>query len=290
MDLQEIISRGRFVFAGAPQRLRVYGLVDGRRTAKDLAKVTRRHVNNVHRDLRCLADIGLIEERTKGGETVEKDGFALYEKTPLARTVPLSYFSGPVRPPNRKEAVTVATPKGKAKRPQPLPVPSETAILDMCKSGEDQTLEFKAAGTDVRKIAKEIAAMLHTRLGGIILYGVEDDGTISGSDVNRQKLDQPLQNSIKNSIAPAAVVSLKSASVLGAEVLIVIVPPWNRQDVYQFDEKVYLRKGTNVFAAKPEELRKLHRGEYVIYYRIPPRGSGVMRFAQGRPRYAMSCL
>jgi len=92
---------------------------------------------------------------------------------------------------------------------------------------------------------------------------VDDDGTISSSDV-RQKLDQPLQNSIKNSIAPAAVVSLKSVSVLGTEVLVVIVPRWNRQDVYQFDEKVYLRKGTNVFAAKPEELRKLRRGEYVI--------------------------
>jgi predicted HTH transcriptional regulator len=264
MDLQEIISRGRFVFAGAPERLRVYGLVDGRRTAKDLAKVTRRHVTNVHRDLRRLADIGLIEERIKGGETVDKDGLALYDKTPLARTVPLSYFRGSAKLSNRQEVVTVASPKGRAKRPQPLPVPTETTILDMCKSGEDQSLEFKAAGTDVRKITKEIAAMLHTRLGGIVLYGVEDDGTISGSDLSRQELDQPLQNSIKNSIAPAAIVSLKSVSVLGFEVLVVIVPPWNRRDVYQFDERVYLRKGTNVFAAKPEELRKLHRGEYVI--------------------------
>src|SRR5215469_1449286 len=96
MDLQELISRGRFIFAGAPERLKVYGLIDGRRTAKDLAKATRRHVNNVHRDLRRLADIGLIEERTKGGATLSKDGFALYDKTPLARTVALSYFSGPV--------------------------------------------------------------------------------------------------------------------------------------------------------------------------------------------------
>ncbi len=264
MDLQELISRGRFIFAGAPERLKVYGLVDGRRTAKDFAKVTKRHVNNVHRDLRRLVDIGLIEERTKEGETVEKDGFALYDKTPLARTVPLSYFSGPVRLSNPKEVVTAAAPKGKGKRPQPLPVPTETTILDMCKNGEDQTLEFKSAGTDVRKITKEVAAMLHTRLGGIILYGVDDDGTIHGSDVSRQKLDQPLQNSIKNSIAPAAVVSLKSVLVLGTEVLVVIVPPWNRRDVYQFDEKVYLRKGTNVFATKPEELRKLHSGEYVV--------------------------
>jgi predicted HTH transcriptional regulator len=134
----------------------------------------------------------------------------------------------------------------------------------MCKKGEDQTLEFKAAGTDVRKITKEVAAMLNTRQGGIILYGVDDDGTIQGSDLSRQRFDQPLQNSIKNAVAPAASVTLKSISVLGSEVLVIIVPPWNRKDVHQFDEKVYIRKGTNVFGVKPEELRKLHKGESVV--------------------------
>jgi predicted HTH transcriptional regulator len=264
MDLQELISRGRFIFAGAPERLRIYILVDGRRTAKDFALRTKRHINNVHRDLRKLADIGLIEDRKKEGETVEKDGFTLYQKTPLARTIPISYFSGSVKVPSRKERPTRSLPRRKGKRPTPFAVPTEVALLDMCKSGEDQTVEFKAAGTDVRKIVKEIAAMLHTRQGGIILYGIDDDGTVQGSDVRRPKLDQPLQNSLKNSVAPAAVVELKSVSVMGSEVLVVIVPPWNRSDVYQFDEKVYIRKGTNVFAAKPEELRKLHRGEYVI--------------------------
>ena len=106
--------------------------------------------------------------------------------------------------------------------------------------------------------------MFNTKRGGIVFYGVDDDGTIQGSDVTRQRLDQPLQNSVKNSISPAAVFSLKSVSVMGVDVLVVIVPPWNKRDVYQYDEKVLLRKGTNVFAAKPEELRKLHRGEYVI--------------------------
>lgn len=266
MDLQELISRGRFVFAGAPERLKLYQLVDGRRTAKEFAKVAKRHVNNIHRDLRLLADIGLIEERKKEGETVIKDGFTLYQKTPLARTVPISYFSGAARPSNLRKVgkATSLSSKGKGKRPEPLAVPGETTILDMCKAGEDQILEFKAAGTDVRKITREVAAMLHSRQGGIILYGVDDDGTIHGSDVTRQKLDQPLQNSLKNSVAPAAVVALKSVSVLGTEVLVVIVPPWNRKDVYMFDERVLVRKGANVFAAKPEELRKLHRGDYVV--------------------------
>jgi predicted HTH transcriptional regulator len=263
MDLQELISRGRFIFSGAPERLKLFALVDGRRTAKELAKRLKgRHVNNIHRDLRSLRDIGLIQERSKDGVAMKKDGFALYEKTPLARAVPVSYFSGPRRVDKPKLARDPT--KDKRKRPKPLPLPSEIEILDMCKKGEDQTLEFKSAGTDVRKITKEIAAMLNTREGGMVFYGVDDDGTIQGSDVSRQEFDQPLQNSVKNSIAPAATISLKAVSVLGSELLVVIVRPWNRRDVYQFDDKVLIRKGTNTFAAKPEELRKLHKGQHVI--------------------------
>jgi hypothetical protein len=44
---------------------------------------------------------------------------------------------------------------------------------------------------------------------------------------------------VKNSIAPAATVGLKSVSVLGTEILVVIAPPWNGRDVYQFEEKYY---------------------------------------------------
>jgi hypothetical protein len=264
MDIQELIARGRFVFAGAPQRLRLFGLIDGRRTAKDFSKLTKRHVNSIHRDLRQLADIGLIDEKTKDGEVLTKDGFALYQKVPLARTVPLSYFTQRTRLPNARSTNIVSKKQERSPKQKPFSVPSETELLDMCKQGEDQAVEFKAAGTDVRKITREIAAMLNTHRGGYILYGVDDDGTIQGTDVSRQKLDQPLQNSIKTSIAPAAVVSLKSLRVIGSELLVIVVPPWNRKDVYQFDEKVLIRKGTNVFGVKPEELRTLHKGESVI--------------------------
>jgi predicted HTH transcriptional regulator len=243
----------------------LFTLVDGRRTAKELAAMTRRQVTNVHRDLRNLSDLGLIEEKIKAGKPITKDGFTLYEKTALARTVPISYFTKPSRIPSRQSSRTPLSKKQpRTSKRKSLPMPSENDVLDMCKQGEDQNVEFKAAGTDVRKVVREVSAMLNTRDGGFIFYGVDDDGTIQGTDVSRQKFDQPLQNSIKSSIAPAAVISLKSIRVMGSELLVVIVPPWNRKDVYQFDEKVLIRKGTNVFGVKPEELKKLHRGETVI--------------------------
>jgi predicted HTH transcriptional regulator len=77
-------------------------------------------------------------------------------------------------------------------------------------------------------------------------------------------LARALQNSVRNSISPAANIRLHSVQVIGSAVIIIFVPPWNKKDVYQFDEKILIHKGTNVFAAKPEEVRKLHSGRYVI--------------------------
>lgn len=264
MNLQELITTGRFIFSDAPERLAVFQLVDGKRNTEDLARRTRRHVNSVRRDLAKMRDAGLIQLREAATKnTHQRSKFPVYEKVPLARTIHIRYFLGSSL--NRKDVVKYGqrSPQQRNRR-HALPIPSQQDVLDICRNGEDQTYEFKAAGTDVRKVTKEVCALLNTKLGGIIFYGVEDDGTITGTDVPRQKLDQPLQNSIKNSISPAATVTLRTVSVMGTDVILVIVPPWNRRDVYQFDEKVLLRKGTNVFAARPEELRKLHQGKPVV--------------------------
>ena len=148
----------------------------------------------------------------------------------------------------------------------PLAVPSENQILDICKHGEDQLYEFKACGVKIEKITKEIAAFLNTKNGGLIFYGIDDDGYILGSDMRRQKFDQAIQNSIRNTISPQPNIEVKEEDVLGHKVLIVVIPPWNRKDIYQYTKegRVYIRKGTNKFVATPEELRKLGRGKYVV--------------------------
>lgn len=264
MDLQELITRGRFIFAAAPERLSLFKLIDGRSNTAELAKRMRRHVNNVRRDLNKIRDAGLISAKLdRNGVELQSAGYPVYEKVPLARTIPARYFEGAPAKVSTSDA-PVPSSHRPAERRKALPLPAENEILDICKSGEDQLYEFKAAGTDVRKLSREVCAMLNTKSGGFIFYGIDDDGTITGTDVSRQKLDQPLQNSVKNSISPAAVVALKSVTVMGADVLVIVVPPWNGRDVYMFDEKVLIRKGTNVFAARPEELKRLHQGRWVI--------------------------
>ena len=267
MDLQELITRGRFLFTSAPQRLKVFELVNGRRTVKDIGVLMSRNVNSVRRDLDALRNADLIENKTdKDGNTLMTGRLPVYQKEPLARTVPLSYFNGPakvVTPRSNADNTGRSRRKKTPKIPRILNVPSEREIIDICKHGEDQICEFKGQGTKANKITHKIGGMLNTRRGGLIFYGIDDDGTIRGSDISRQQFDQQLRNSVHHTISPAATINLHSVSVIGHEIIVIVVPPWNRKDVYQHDERVLLRKGTNTLPAKPEESKKLHRGQYV---------------------------
>ena len=82
--------------------------------------------------------------------------------------------------------------------------------------------------------------------------------------MRRADFDQRLQNSVRNTIQPAPSVRLRSVNVLGTEVLVAVVPPWNKRDVYFYEERAYVRKGTNVFRATAPEIRKLHEGQYIV--------------------------
>src|SRR5437867_600158 len=92
--LQEIITRGRFVFLGAAKRLEVFNLVDGKRTSKEIARKARRSQIGVLNDLKKLRDFGLVMEKTDSkGNIVTRERSAIFEKSPLARHVSAKYFS-----------------------------------------------------------------------------------------------------------------------------------------------------------------------------------------------------
>ena len=143
-------------------------------------------------------------------------------------------------------------------------IPTEQDILDICKTGEDQLYEFKASGAEMRTLSKEICAFANTSGGGFLFYGIDDDGTIDNTDQTRQRFDQSIQNSVRSNISPALSVRVVEKEVIGHRIFIIAVPPWNCKNVYHYDGRVYIRKGTNAFSATPEELKSLHGGKVVI--------------------------
>jgi hypothetical protein len=265
LDIQELVSRARILFSEAPKRLEVFKQVNGKSSGKEIARKTGKPYVPTLNDLQKMRDLELIQPRMdKDGKPLRKDDSIVYEKVPLIRHIPISYFSDPTQISKEKVKAKKLMEKSKVVPFSNLHMPDENEVLDVCRSGEDQIHEFKAAGTEVQKLTREIAAFANTRQGGLIFYGVEDDGTIAGTDKRRQELDQPLQNSVRNAISPALTIDLQEKDVLGYKLILIRIPPWNKKDVYQFDGRVYLRHGTNVFFAKPEESKKLHEGIIVI--------------------------
>lgn len=258
--MQELISRGRFIFSGAPNRLEVFKSVN-KTTSSQISKKLSRGVNSVLNDLKKLEDLELILPLKDAQQNlIKKKSEKIYVKNSLIKHVPINYFTDYVK---SQKAVKKQT-KDKKQRNNSLVInfPSENQILDICKEGESQLYEFKRQGTDMQKLSKEIAAFLNTREGGIVLYGVEDDGSITGTDKRKQEFDQSLHNSTRNNISPAPSIEIKSQKILGYEILLILVHPWNKKDVYEYSGRVYIRKGTNVFEAKIEEKKKLYKGQY----------------------------
>jgi DNA-binding transcriptional ArsR family regulator len=264
-SLQEMISRGRFIFSRAPRRFEVFKLINGKLNTKEIAKKVGRSHSSVLQDMEKLRDFGLIsEKRDKEGKIVKKEKCIVYEKAPLVKHINYSYF--------QDIANTVAlskrngvSKKGKTPAPRKIHMPTENEILDICRHGEDQLYEFKSPGTATHKIAKEVAAFVHTKNGGIIFYGIDDDGGIIGSDLRFQEFDQKIQNSIRNTISPQPKIKIKRRVVMGSGILLIAIPPWDRKTIFQYtkDERYYVRKGTNIFALKPEEIKKLSKGEFL---------------------------
>jgi hypothetical protein len=205
----------------------------------------------------------LIVPRQDGsGSVVKRDNSIVYERAPLMKHLSSSYFKSPEKLVRKKPQTGAKRPKTRGLSAVSTPLIEET--LDICNAGEDQLYEFKAAGTSADKLAKEIGAFANTKMGGIIFYGVEDDGSIAGSDMTKQRFDQMLQNSIKHNVTPTPVIRLVSQDVLGYKIILIVVPPWNKREVHHFQDGVYIRRGTNVFKTKADETRKLHDGAYVI--------------------------
>lgn len=265
MEIQELVARGRILFSGASARLEVFKLINGKSSAKEIARKLGRSHSAILNDLLKMKDLELISPKTdRKGKPIRKADSIVYEKAPLIRHISISYFDDSTKIAVQKVKAKALGGKSKSGKLSSLQMPSETEILDICRGGEDQIREFKAAGVEVQKLTKEIAAFANTKLGGMILYGVEDDGTISGSDKRRQELDQQLQNSVRNAILPSLTIDIAEKDVLGHKIIVVRIPPWNRKDVYQYEGRVHIRLGTNVFVAKPEQTRKLHSGVPIV--------------------------
>ncbi|PNV77638.1 MAG: hypothetical protein C0200_05120 [Thermoproteota archaeon] len=94
-------------------------------------------------------------------------------------------------------------------------------ILELIARGEDQNTEFKRSLSEKREILETVCAFSNSN-GGIILVGVDDDGSITGVDVGKSTVEE-LINDVKFSIEPAVIPQVEIVEVHGKKVLAISV-------------------------------------------------------------------
>jgi len=121
-------------------------------------------------------------------------------------------------------------------------------VLDLIKTGEGYTLEFKESLNN-KEIGKSICAFANSD-GGKIILGITDKGEIKGiSKSNR--LDSEIQTIARN-IDPSLIISFELIDNIG-----VIYVPVGKDKPYSVGGSFYIRQGSN--------SQKLNRNEIIDF-------------------------
>jgi ATP-dependent DNA helicase RecG len=151
---------------------------------------------------------------------------------------------------------------------QPLPKPwideeASKQLSVLCAQGEGQFLEYmREFPKNARDLAKEIAAFA-TSNAGIILIGVDDDGTCRGisaviakeRDDLYRRLEGICTHGVKPSITPVAKFACQ-----GEHLVLMLWVPKGSQPIYYAHDVPYVRHITSSRPAQPHEVIELIQG------------------------------
>ena len=137
------------------------------------------------------------------------------------------------------------------------------------KKGEGQTVDFKESGilSDSFKLAKLMVAFANnlyvsTNYGGLILLGVKNDGSLEGMKA-KQGHEEHMMNIARDKCDPSITPRFEVVNLLGNDVYVLAVPKMTRYPhavKLQDCNAYYVRVGTTVRVATPEELQALFVG------------------------------
>ncbi|MET0404497.1 MAG: RNA-binding domain-containing protein, partial [Cystobacter sp.] len=164
------------------------------------------------------------------------------------------------------------------------------------KLGEDAVTEFKGTSRnkgqiDVRDIARAIAALANTK-GGLLVLGVEDDGSVSGVGTQEQMdlLMRQVSQLCQDRLQPALFCTLRKFELQDQRLLVVEVPAFSITRPYHVDGKYYVRDANRSRDAKREELIRLLQSADYHFDEQPIEGSRLEDLDVGAARAFLANL
>lgn len=116
-------------------------------------------------------------------------------------------------------------------------------IKEIIQSGENQEVEFKESFGQ-QKICKLICAFGNT-YGGLIFFGVADNGNIVGIKENKDELQRKIANA-NQCISPNPSLDIETHKINGKKILIVIIQKASDNVYYTFNGAIWVRIGSTI--------------------------------------------
>lgn len=154
----------------------------------------------------------------------------------------------------------------------------ETAeLLSIIAMGEDSQHQFKANFTNVDKLAAEMVAFSNN-LGGLILIGVNDDGSISGLDhADMSRLNQLVSNAASQSVRPPINPTTQNMLLTDGMVMVVTIDQGLSKPYMDNQGYIWVKSGSDKRKVTArEELQRMFQEAALIHAdEIPVSGSSV---------------
>lgn len=148
---------------------------------------------------------------------------------------------------------------------------TRTELLEIISNGENSGIEFKRDTLQNHDLAKELVG-LSNLAGGMVLLGVEDDGSISG--VTRDNLEEWVMTACRDKIRPAIIPFYEVVRNVEPGKDVAIVRVTRGYDVHSLwhnnSNKYYIRVGTQSREASQEELGRFFQQRGAIRAELRP--------------------
>lgn len=148
---------------------------------------------------------------------------------------------------------------------------SRTDLLEIIRNGESSGVEFKRDDIQNQDLAKEIVAFSNFE-GGMVLLGVEDDGSISG--ITRDRLEEWVMTACRDKIRPGLIPFYELVRDVDDVNDVAVVRVSRGFDVHTLwhnnRNAYYIRVGTQSREPTPEELSRLFQQRGTLRAELRP--------------------
>lgn len=138
-------------------------------------------------------------------------------------------------------------------------------LSGLLAQGEGPHIEFKEQLPEAgkaRTALKSVAAFANG-LGGVVIYGAADDGSVVGLKGSAKDLLGKLQELLRSAISPTPHLTIDSRRIDGKLLILVSVQPGDGTlyalTIDQSKPEYYVRRGATTYYARPEEIAAITR-------------------------------